>query len=113
MHRLLWEAQASTRGVTEEVYTRAVAVLPAYARGVAGELREASGRTGLWQEPPSDSDLLPGYSIERAQAASAAQAALDAAKLDAVLCKALKACGPLANTAGFHVMCVTGYLATP
>lgn len=70
--------------VAQSTYASAVAVLPAYARGVAAELRS------LWMGPeevPADADTPLPLSVLRPQKHSAS---FDTAALDLTLSKALK-----------------------
>ena len=74
----------------EQQVQNAVAVLPAYARGVAAELREAAEARFPDAEPP-DADAAHG---PRQGAARATPPPRDAAAVSAVLCKALQVCQP-------------------
>lgn len=56
--------------VTEMIYTDTVAVLPAYARAVAADLRASSERWHQYQEPPSYfDDALGGLTLQMSPAA--------------------------------------------
>ena len=69
------------------MYASAVAVLPAYARGMAAELHAVWARP---EEVPADADTpLPLATLRQQQGPVTA---VDAAVLDAVLCRALKVC---------------------
>jgi hypothetical protein len=71
--------------VTEAVYTNAVSVLPAYARGCAAELRGISERAASWAEPPSYMD-----DVAQPSAPPPASAQLEARLADPLLCRCLK-----------------------
>ncbi len=72
--------------VTETIYTDTVAVLPAYARAVASDLRASSERWRQYQEPPSYfDDALGGLTLQMSPAAR------EAYQDESVLGRALKA----------------------
>ena len=79
---------ADARGSVDEQVQNAVAVLPAYARGVAAELRDAAEQRSAYAEPPHDSDAVPGP--RQAAASRATPPSIDANAAAAILCKALR-----------------------
>ncbi len=79
---------ADVRGSVDEQVQNAVAVLPAYARGVAAELREAAELRSAYADPPSDVDAVPGP--RQAAASRATPPTTDANAAAATLCKALR-----------------------
>ncbi len=71
--------------VTEAVYSNAVSVLPAYARGCAAELRGISERAASWAEPPPHMD-----DVAQPTSPPPASAQLEARLADPLLCRCLK-----------------------
>ena len=71
-------------GITEATYADAVAVLPAYARGVAAEMR------ALWQPELEHGDADSPVALATLRSQQGPPPVVDAAALDAVLCRALK-----------------------